>query len=94
MDKGTAMTGFARQLKASLGLVLLTGLVAGCATTPPWAPRTPEVIQPQVCGGNLDSDGDGVNECLDRCPGTLRGESVDPDGCPPPPVLEPKPYRG
>ena len=89
------MTGFARHLKASLALVLLTGLAAGCATTPPWAERTPEVIPPQTCGGNADSDGDGVNECLDRCPGTARGQAVTPDGCPvPEPVMEPKPYRG
>jgi hypothetical protein len=95
------MIGFARTIQASAALVLLTGLVAGCATTPPWAPRTPEVIPPQVCGGNADSDNDGVIDCNDRCPntprtgpnGTARG-LVDPDGCPAPePVYEPKPYR-
>jgi len=29
-----------------------------------------------------DSDGDGVNDDRDRCPGTLRGVPVDADGCP------------
>jgi OOP family OmpA-OmpF porin len=93
MDKGRAMTGILRHLKASLGLVLLTGLVAGCATTPPWAPRVAETIPTQVCSGNGDSDADGVTNCYDRCPDTLRGEAVDPDGCPMP-VMQPKPYRG
>lgn len=87
------MTGFARHLGTSLALVLLTGLAAGCATTPPWAERTPEVIPAQVCSGNGDSDGDGVTDCYDRCPNTLRGEKVDADGCPLP-ILEPQPYRG
>jgi hypothetical protein len=96
MDKGTAMTGFGSHIKASLALVLLTGLVAGCNTTPPRAPRVAEVIPPQVCGGNADSDGDGITECADRCPGTPRGTIVGPDGCPvpEPEVLEPKPFRG
>ena len=89
------MTGIQRHIKTSFGLLLLTGLVAGCATTPPWAPRDSEVIPPQTCGGNVDSDGDRVLECSDRCPGTPHGVAVDPDGCPlPEPVMEPKPYRG
>lgn len=92
MDKGKAMTGTVRALQASLALVLISGLVAGCQTTPR-AALLGEPIPPQVCGGNVDSDGDGITECFDRCPGTLRGESVGPDGCPLP-VLEPKPYRG
>ena len=91
MDKGIAMTGTARALQASLALVLLSGFAAGCSTHR--GPMTPEVIPAQVCGGDIDSDGDGVNECNDRCPGTLRGEAVGPDGCPLP-ILEAKPYRG
>jgi len=30
----------------------------------------------------LDSDADGVNDCEDRCPGTMSGTKVDPQGCP------------
>lgn len=30
----------------------------------------------------LDSDGDGVPDALDRCPGTARGTVVDANGCP------------
>ena len=89
------MTGLQRHIRISLGLLLLTGLATGCATTPPWAPRTAEVIPAQVCSGGGDTDGDGVTDCYDRCPDTMRGQVVDPDGCPiPQPEPEPKPYRG
>lgn len=88
------MTAFDRYAKASFALVLLCGLATGCATTSSPTSLTAELIPAQVCGGDADSDGDGVNECNDRCPGTLRGESVDPDGCPLPAIVEPKPFRG
>jgi OOP family OmpA-OmpF porin len=93
MDKGIAMTRLERHIKAGLALILLTGLMAGCETTPPRGERIAEAIPVQTCGGNVDSDGDGVMECDDRCPGSIRGEVVGPDGCPVP-VLEPKPFRG
>ncbi len=32
--------------------------------------------------GAMDSDGDGVIDANDRCPGTPKGVVVDPDGCP------------
>jgi hypothetical protein len=34
---------------------------------------------------NEDDDGDGVNNCDDKCPGTTPGEQVDVSGCPPGP---------
>jgi OOP family OmpA-OmpF porin len=37
-------------------------------------------------GCPLDSDGDGVPDYLDKCPGTPAGVKVDKDGCPPPPA--------
>ncbi len=89
------MTAFDRYAKTSLALVLLCGLATGCATSSRTSPSlTGEPIPAQVCGGDADSDGDGVTDCYDRCPDTLRGESVDPDGCPLPPVVVPKPFRG
>lgn len=88
------MSAFDRYAKASLALVLLCGLATGCASTSAPPVLTGEPIPAQVCGGDADSDGDGVTECYDRCPDTLRGESVDPDGCPLPPVVVPKPFRG
>ncbi len=46
----------------------------------------------------LDDDGDGVNNCNDKCPGTQAGQAIGPDGCPlpaPEPAPEPpKPFRG
>ncbi|MGZ5000862.1 MAG: OmpA family protein [Methylomonas sp.] len=31
---------------------------------------------------NRDSDADGVNDCLDKCPGTVKGSKIDATGCP------------
>ena len=31
---------------------------------------------------SLDDDGDGVNNCIDKCPDTIKGLAVDADGCP------------
>ena len=89
------MTAFVSHAKASLALLLVCGLATGCATSSRSSVSLAgEPIPAQVCGGDADSDGDGVNECNDRCPNTLRGESVDPDGCPLPAIVEPKPFRG
>ena len=90
------MTGLDRRhIKASLGLLLFTSLAAGCTTTPPWAQTVPEPIPAQVCGGDGDTDMDGITDCNDMCPNTARGLAVGPDGCPlPVEPLEPKPYRG
>ncbi|NOT13756.1 MAG: OmpA family protein [Methylococcaceae bacterium] len=30
----------------------------------------------------LDDDSDGVNNCLDRCPGTIKDSKIDANGCP------------
>lgn len=30
----------------------------------------------------LDSDSDGVSDCVDKCPGTIKGSKVDSNGCP------------
>lgn len=31
---------------------------------------------------SLDDDNDGVNNCIDKCPDTIKGLAVDADGCP------------
>ena len=37
---------------------------------------------PGLCGGPVDTDGDGVTDDKDKCPGTPKGVQVDMDGCP------------
>lgn len=32
----------------------------------------------------MDDDGDGVNNCNDKCPGSQAGQTIGPDGCPVP----------
>lgn len=54
-------------------------------------PRAPVKAEPYVapiaaapepdCSA-LDSDSDGVNDCLDKCPNTMSGTKVDYTGCP------------
>ena len=64
----------------------------GSAPPPPAPPPAP----PAKTCADLDDDGDGVNNCDDKCV-TPAGEAVGPDGCPvpaPEPVMEPKPFRG
>jgi len=41
---------------------------------PPLAPKVPHCSE-------LDDDGDGVNNCNDRCPNSAPNEFVGPDGC-------------
>lgn len=82
------MSASDRYSKASLCLVLLGGLIAGSPVAQASQDRTPEVIPAQVCGGNADSDGDGVTDCNDRCPGSLAGQAIGPDGCPVPLTID------
>ena len=45
-----------------------------------------------VAGGvdpcSLDDDGDGVDNCKDKCPDTIKGLAVDANGCPIPDVVK------
>lgn len=57
------------------------------------------VAAPQTTCADLDDDGDGVNNCNDKCPGSAAGQAIGADGCAlpasePEPVMEPKPFRG
>ncbi|MGZ8136822.1 MAG: OmpA family protein [Methylococcaceae bacterium] len=42
----------------------------------------PVPVAPVVDCSTLDDDVDGVNNCLDKCPGTMSGSKVDFEGCP------------
>ena len=48
----------------------------------PFGPKPQPVAAPAApdCS-TLDSDSDGVNDCLDQCPGTITGSKVDDKGC-------------
>ena len=41
----------------------------------------PVVAAPITCD-TQDSDGDGVNDCNDKCPGSAAGQTIGADGCP------------
>ena len=50
-------------------------------------PLGPEPVAPTPAAPNCadsDSDGDGVNDCDDKCPGSQAGQTIGPDGCPVP----------
>ncbi|QBB69844.1 OmpA family protein [Pseudolysobacter antarcticus] len=69
-------TGFGDAI-ASLALVVNFG---GAPTPPPVAPVAPK--PPVASCRDKDSDGDGVNDCDDKCPNSPAGSVVGPDGCP------------
>ncbi len=50
--------------------------------TPAPAPAVAPVVVAAVVTPPADSDGDGVIDTLDKCPGTPKGTAVDAKGCP------------
>ncbi|NDK39287.1 DUF481 domain-containing protein [Pseudoxanthomonas gei] len=58
---------------ASVGVVIPLG-----------ARAVAEPVAPPVAANcaDLDDDGDGVNNCNDKCPGSQAGQTIGPDGCP------------
>ncbi|WP_411832655.1 OmpA family protein [Pseudoxanthomonas mexicana] len=65
-------------LLASVGVVIPLGAKAVAAPPPP----PPPPAAPSCA--DLDDDGDGVNNCDDKCPGSQAGQTIGPDGCPVP----------
>ena len=61
---------------ASVGVVIPLG-PAPVAAVPAPAPVAPSCA-------DLDDDGDGVNNCDDKCPDSQPGQTIGPDGCPVP----------
>ena len=55
-------------------------VVAAAEPTPP--PPPPPPAPPAAPPPPPDTDGDGVTDDRDKCPGTPRGVAVDADGCP------------
>ena len=67
-------SGFS-DLLASVGVVIPLGAA-------PMAPVAPAPVAPNCA--DMDDDGDGVNNCNDKCPGSQAGQTIGPDGCPVP----------
>ncbi|HMB55990.1 MAG TPA: OmpA family protein [Arenimonas sp.] len=63
------------------GLTFLVPLGAEAAAPPP-----PPVVE-ATCA-DKDDDGDGVNNCNDKCPGSAAGQAIGPDGCPVPLTID------
>jgi OOP family OmpA-OmpF porin len=59
---------------ASVGLTVALGPEPVTAVPAPVAPSC----------ADMDDDGDGVNNCDDKCPGSQAGQTIGPDGCPVP----------
>lgn len=73
-------------LFANVGLVIKFGPERQ-PTAPPTPPPAPPPAPVTTCA-DLDDDGDGVNNCDDRCPNTPAGTAVGPDGCPVPLTID------
>ena len=65
---------------ASVGVVIPLGAA-------PMAPVGPAPVAAPNCA-DKDSDGDGVNDCNDKCPNSKAGETIGPDGCPVPVTID------
>ena len=70
----------------SAGLTVLVKL--GAKPEKPVPPPPPPPPEPRVTCADLDDDGDGVNNCDDKCPATPAGTIVGPDGCPVPVTID------
>jgi OOP family OmpA-OmpF porin len=55
---------------------------------PESAPAAEPVVVAQKTCADLDDDGDGVNNCDDKCPGSQAGQAIGPDGCPVPLTID------
>ncbi|WP_460833556.1 outer membrane beta-barrel protein, partial [Lysobacter humi (ex Lee et al. 2017)] len=65
-------------LLASVGVVFPLG---------PEAVEAPPAAPAPTCA-DKDDDGDGVNNCDDKCPGSQAGQAIGPDGCPVPVTID------
>lgn len=85
--RGEGGNTYNQNLIYTVGLSLLLGgkekVAEPVAVAAPVKPVEPAPVkpEPQVVAP-LDSDGDGVIDSLDKCPGTPKGTKVDADGCP------------
>jgi OOP family OmpA-OmpF porin len=89
VDTDDGQTGDENYVDGYLGFEFIFPIGPEAVAAPPPPPP------PAKTCADLDDDGDGVNNCDDKCPGSAAGSALGPDGCPvPEPVMEPKPFRG
>ncbi len=68
------------------GVTMLVKLGSRDVAPPPAAPEPPPA--PVTTCADLDDDGDGVNNCDDKCPNSQAGQAIGPDGCPVPVTID------
>jgi OmpA-OmpF porin, OOP family len=84
-DQSVAGQSNFRDLMFSVGMNVKLGPEPQAPVQAP-APTPPP--PPPVSCEDLDDDGDGVNNCIDKCPDSLPGQVVGPDGCPVPVTID------
>jgi OmpA-OmpF porin, OOP family len=75
---GVGSCGFATTAREVAGADQMANFVSKVFLTEQVVTPVPAPVKPVV---EADSDGDGVPDRLDKCPGTPRGARVDIDGC-------------
>ncbi len=71
---------------ASVTLLVKLGPEPTGRAAPRVDPAVP--VAPVATCADLDDDGDGVNNCNDKCPNSQAGQTVGPDGCPVPVTID------
>jgi OOP family OmpA-OmpF porin len=70
---------------ASIGLTVALGPEPSAPVDPGPGTNPPP---PETDCSTLDDDGDGVNNCDDKCPNSTAGQTIGPDGCPVPVTID------
>ncbi|SMF97151.1 OmpA-OmpF porin, OOP family [Methylomagnum ishizawai] len=74
-DAMSQNTDLLSDMVVNLGFVIPLGEKPGAVAEAPAAAPVDECA-------NRDTDHDGVNDCDDKCPGTMKGSKIDDQGCP------------
>lgn len=81
-DYGLALRGDVRQRVDFADTTHHTDTTVGLGLVIPVGKRATKAAPPVALPAAMDSDGDGVNDTKDACPGTATGTPVDSAGCP------------
>lgn len=75
-------SNYFKDVGLSLGVLYRFGEVAKAAPAAAPEPAPVAAPAPVTTCADLDDDGDGVNNCDDKCPTSQAGQAIGPDGCP------------